>query len=77
MEIQRRAIECSRRTLEEDARQEVQLLEKRRLFERVPVEGAANVVEALSELEKLLILLILVHELLLPVATACLIFSHD
>ena len=77
MEIQRRAIECSRHTFEEDAHQEVELLEERRLLERVPVEGAANVVEALSELEKLLILLILVHELLLPVATACLIFSHD
>ena len=77
MEIKRRAIECSRHTLEEDARQKVELFEERRLLKRVPVEGAANVVEALSELEELLILLIFVHELLLPVASACLIFSHD
>ena len=76
MEIQRRAIECSRHTLEENTRQEVKLLEEWRLLELVTVEGAANVVEALSELEKLLILLIFIHELL-PAATACLIFSHD
>ena len=77
MEIKRRAIECSRHALEEDARKEVELLEKWRLLEGVSVEGATNVVEALSELEELLILLIFVHELLLPAATACLIFSHD
>ena len=55
MQVEWRAVERTWDALEEDAREKVQLFEKRCLVEHISVQRAADVVETLGESSELII----------------------